>query len=111
MWAWRAGCSRERRPLLATHHLCCKTNSGQEWNVGMMVGQGVFEARSPYQGYMCVVRLFSGINVLCGVVCVGGVFIQVTCVNREWGVPVPCHLPGQGSSRMMASAASREAAS
>ena len=76
-----------------------------------MVGQRVFEARSPYQGCMCVVRLFSGINVLCGVVCVGVVFIQVTCVNREWGVPVPCHLPGRGSSRMTASAASREAAS
>lgn len=34
--------SRENRPLLATHHHCCKTNSGQEWNVGMLVGQGVF---------------------------------------------------------------------
>lgn len=75
--------SRENRPLLATHHRCCKTNSGQEWNVGMLVGQGVFEARSPYQGCMCVIRLLSDINVLCGVVCVGGVFIQVTCVNRE----------------------------
>lgn len=45
---------------------------------------------------MCVIRLFSDINVLKWVVCVGGVFIQVTCVNREQESQFPATFQVEG---------------